>query len=151
MTEGITRFHQLGLKNSNEPQIQPGLFLYAQKCFRFSEGCSMGCSAEHHLQAGSSVKPSEGSDLSSRSPMWFIFGVSHKCGSGLPALEQPVRARRPCRLQAMSGCEHSGRDQLTMPWCSPLRAFGPCYEAVPKDERKEPQAPSSLSVCICGI
>lgn len=51
----------------------------------------------------------------------------------------------------MSGSEHPGRDQLITLWCSPLRAFGPCHEAVPKDECKEPQAPSSLSVHLWDL
>lgn len=77
VTEGLTRLHQLNFKNANEPQIEPSLFLYAQKCLCFSEGRSTGCSAEHHLRAGSCVKPSEGSGLSSHSLMQFILGVYH--------------------------------------------------------------------------
>lgn len=36
-------------------------------------------------------------------------------------------------------------------WVCALGGLGACYKANPKDDCKEPQAPSSLSVCICGI
>lgn len=42
VTEGIIKFHQLDFKNANQPRIEPGWFLYAQKRLCFSEGCSVG-------------------------------------------------------------------------------------------------------------
>lgn len=35
VTEGMTRLHQLDFKSANEPPIESGLFLYAQKCLCF--------------------------------------------------------------------------------------------------------------------
>lgn len=64
--------------------------------------------------AGSSVKPSEGSDPSSCSLMWFIFGVSHKCGSGVWGRACGC-ARRACWPQVMPRQEHPSKSQVCVP------------------------------------
>lgn len=113
---GITQLYQLGFKNANEPKLSLA-FLCVQKCFCFSECRSVGCSAEHHLGAGSSIKPSEGSDPAPAA-WWGLFLEFHTSVAGGSGAE-PVDVQGEC----------AGHK-----WCpdrsTPAGASSPCLGAV---------------------
>lgn len=83
-----------GFENCLWVQVEPGFSLCVQKCFCFTDCCSLGCSAKHRLWAGSSGKQEKG--LIPAPAAWcglFLeFHTSVAVGSGA----EPVDVQGEC-------------------------------------------------------